>query len=84
MRMVGPTKLPLGYLGTLTPRPSSCSLAPSSTPDWISASMRALAFLETTGPTSASGSWPALTTSFLARATNSGILRERASERGAD
>mmetsp|Transcript_25315 Transcript_25315/g.63391 ORF Transcript_25315/g.63391 Transcript_25315/m.63391 type:complete len:235 (-) Transcript_25315:962-1666(-) len=69
-RTVGPTKLPVSYPGGgNTPRPSSNTLAPWSTPLWMSASIRALAAGEITGPTSTVGSVPGPTLSALALRT---------------
>mmetsp|Transcript_46345 Transcript_46345/g.116712 ORF Transcript_46345/g.116712 Transcript_46345/m.116712 type:complete len:380 (+) Transcript_46345:436-1575(+) len=68
---VGPTKLPLGYLATLIPRPSSRIFAPWSAALWIRRSHRSLACAVTSGPTSAPGSCPADTTSLRARSTTS-------------
>ena len=38
--IVGPTKFPSGYSGTVAPRPSSIRVAPSSTADWIREQIR--------------------------------------------
>mmetsp|Transcript_35611 Transcript_35611/g.84315 ORF Transcript_35611/g.84315 Transcript_35611/m.84315 type:complete len:240 (-) Transcript_35611:520-1239(-) len=66
---VGPTKFPLGYPGTETPRPSRRRVAPSSTADWIRASTRSFACLEMRGPISAPCSVPPLTVSAFAFST---------------
>lgn len=56
--MVGPTKLPFSYPGTLTSLPSSRILAPWSIPDCTRSQTLCLASGEMTGPKSAPGSWP--------------------------
>ncbi|MNS90762.1 hypothetical protein D3C72_1248250 [compost metagenome] len=71
-KIVGPTKLPCSKPDTFRLRPSSSSLAPSSTPFWIRLSTRFLALGDTSGPRSASRSVPELTLSFLERSTKSG------------
>jgi len=72
-KIVGPTKLPSGYPGTLMPRPSSSSFAPSFTPASMSESTRACAVFEMSGPRSAPCSVPQVTFSDFALATMSGI-----------
>lgn len=56
--MVGPTKLPFSYPGTLTFLPSSRISAPWSIPDCTRSQTLCLASGEMTGPRSAPGSWP--------------------------
>mmetsp|Transcript_18716 Transcript_18716/g.72212 ORF Transcript_18716/g.72212 Transcript_18716/m.72212 type:complete len:240 (+) Transcript_18716:425-1144(+) len=75
-RMVGPIQLPWGALATLAPRPSSTRRAPWSTPLWMSFSMRARDFFETTGPRSAPGSMPGPILSALALAASSSTHSE--------
>mmetsp|Transcript_108656 Transcript_108656/g.233957 ORF Transcript_108656/g.233957 Transcript_108656/m.233957 type:complete len:230 (+) Transcript_108656:565-1254(+) len=70
--MVGPTKFPLSYPGTDTPRPSSKHSAPLSMPAWMSDSTRCLASGEMTGPTSVPSFSPAPHLSFFALSTSSG------------
>mmetsp|Transcript_41008 Transcript_41008/g.128583 ORF Transcript_41008/g.128583 Transcript_41008/m.128583 type:complete len:264 (+) Transcript_41008:658-1449(+) len=72
-RMVGPRKLPLGKSGTSTPRPSSTSVPPASTPAPIRLSARCSACGEMSGPRSAPSTCPAETLSFRARSASSGI-----------
>mmetsp|Transcript_54644 Transcript_54644/g.144393 ORF Transcript_54644/g.144393 Transcript_54644/m.144393 type:complete len:206 (-) Transcript_54644:558-1175(-) len=71
--MVGPTKLPLGYLSTLRLVPSSTTSAPSARADCTISRTRATEAGEMRGPRSAPASQPADTLSFLARSTMPGI-----------
>ena len=65
---VGPTKKPFSYPGTVSPRPSTASVAPCASPEAIRPSMRSLAARVTTGPISLAGSRPGPT--LVARASS--------------
>lgn len=58
VRIVGPTKFPFSYPGTLTFLPSKIILAPSSIPDWIKLCIFCFASGDMTGPTSVFGKCP--------------------------
>jgi hypothetical protein len=76
-RIVGPTYDPSGWASA--PRPSTASVAPSSTARSIQPVMRSRAAHETTGPTSTDSSRPSPTESASVASTSAGMSRSWAS-----